>query len=60
MDTVRAEFLFLNRLRESGKCNMFGASPYLAEAFDLGKREASDILIEWIQWVSETPSNRDL
>ena len=34
MSNVRAEFEFLNRLRESGETNMFGASPYLACAFD--------------------------
>lgn len=60
MTTVREEFLFLNRLRESGATNMFGASPYLAKAFDLDKREASDILVEWISWIQENPSNRDL
>lgn len=60
MTTVREEFLFLNRLRESGATNMFGASPYLAKAFHLDKREASTLLMEWMQWVSANPSNRDL
>ena len=60
MSNVRAEFEFLNRLRESGETNMFGASPYLACAFDLPKREASKILIEWMQWVESNPSNRDI
>jgi hypothetical protein len=60
MSNVRAEFEFLNRLRESGETNMFGASPYLACAFDLPKREASKILVEWMQWVESNPSNRDL
>ena len=56
MSNVRAEFEFLNRLRESGETNMYGASPYLACAFDLPKREASKILVEWMQWVDEEPS----
>ena len=60
MSNVRAEFEFLNRLRESGETNMFGASPYLACAFDIPKREASKILIEWMQWVESNPSNRDI
>lgn len=60
MSNVRAEFEFLNRLRESGETNMFGASPYLACAFDIPKREASKILVEWMQWVESNPSNRDL
>jgi hypothetical protein len=57
---VRAEFEFLNRLRESGETNMFGASPYLACAFDLPKREASKILVEWMSWVNEEPSRVNL
>ena len=60
MSNVRAEFEFLNRLRESGETNMYGASPYLACAFDLPKREASKILVEWMQWVDEEPSRVDL
>ncbi len=60
MSNVRPEFEFLNRLRESGETNMFGASPYLACAFDLPKREASKILVEWMQWVESNPSNRDI
>ena len=60
MSNVRPEFEFLNRLRESGETNMFGASPYLACAFDIPKREASKILVEWMQWVESNPSNRDI
>lgn len=60
MSNVRAEFEFLNRLRESGETNMYGASPYLACAFDLPKREASKILMEWMQWVTEEPSRVNL
>ena len=53
-------FIYLNRLRESGETNMFGASPYLQCAFSMKKREASKILVEWMQWVQSNPSNRDL
>ena len=60
MSNVRAEFEFLNRLRESGETNMYGASPYLACAFDLPKREASKILMEWMQWVNAEPSRVNL
>ena len=60
MSNVRAEFEFLNRLRESGETNMYGASPYLACAFDLPKREASKILVEWMEWVNEEPSRVNL
>ena len=54
------QFIYLNKLRESGETNMYGASPYLQCAFDLPKREASKVLIEWMEWVSANPSNRDL
>lgn len=57
---IRPEFEFLNRLRESGETNMFGASPYLADEFNLPKRDAGKILTEWMQWVSAQPSNRNL
>lgn len=60
MSNVRDEFIYLNRLRESGETNMYGASPYLASAYDIPRREASKILGEWMAWVNENPSNRDL
>jgi len=41
-------FEYLNLLRESGVTNMFGAAPYLQEAFDLSKTEARAILGEWM------------
>ena len=56
---IRNEFIFLNRLRESGATNMFGAAPYLESAFDLDRREAKAALMAWMQWVNENPSNRD-
>ena len=54
------QFIYLNKLRESGETNMYGASPYLACAFDLPKREASKVLIEWMEWVNSNPANLDL
>jgi hypothetical protein len=59
MSNIRPEFEFLNRLREGGTTNMYSASPILAFAFDHPKHEASKILLEWMSWVSENPSNRD-
>ncbi len=56
---IREEFLFLNRLRESGATNMFGASSWLEDEFDLTPREARTALSEWMQWVNENPSNLD-
>ena len=57
---IREEFTYLNRLRESGATNMFGAAPYLEMEFDLDRREAKQVLMAWMQWVGENPSNRDM
>ena len=57
---MRKEFIYLNRLRESGATNMFGAAPYLEMEFDLDRREAKQVLMAWMQWVGENPSNRDM
>ena len=57
---IREEFIFLNRLRESGETNMFGAAPYLEFEFELTNREARRLVADWMSWVSENPSNRDL
>lgn len=46
-------FEFLNELRESGVTNMFGAGPYLQEAFGLDRREARNIVIEWMESFSK-------
>jgi hypothetical protein len=60
MTEVRKEFLFLNRLRETGATNMFGATPYLVKHMKMKEAEARKVLIEWMKWVEEEPSNRDL
>lgn len=39
---------YLDKLRESGETNMFGATPYLQEEFGLDKHEARVILKEWV------------
>jgi hypothetical protein len=59
MSTIRKDFLYLNRLRESGVTNMFGASPYLQDAFGFDRKEAKTALMEWMQWVNDDPNNRD-
>ena len=42
-------FDYLDTLRETGVVNMFGATPYVQEAFDLTKAEARAILKEWME-----------
>ena len=44
---------FLLALRDSGVTNMFGAAPYLQKEFGLDKREAREILANWMQSFSE-------
>ena len=45
---------FLDELRESGVTNMFGATPYLMQAFDyLAEDEARDILKSWMETFSQ-------
>ena len=44
---------FLNDLRDSGVTNMFGAAPYLQKEFGLDKREARQVLANWMQSFSE-------
>ncbi len=39
---------YLDRLRESGETNMFGATPYLMEEFGLSKADAHKILSHWM------------
>ena len=43
------EFEYLNRLRESGETNMFGAGRYLQNDFGLSKYEARDIVLAWMK-----------
>ena len=43
-------FNFLFRLQKSGKTNMFGAVPYLRQAFPtLTRQSAEAILLEWME-----------
>lgn len=54
MEKYFEEFEYLNVLRESGVTNMFGAAPYLQEAFDINKSEAKTILSLWMKSFKET------
>jgi len=39
---------FLKRLRAGGRSNMYGAIPYLMQAFALDRAEAFRIVCEWV------------
>jgi hypothetical protein len=45
--------VFLDDLRESGAINMFGAAPYVADAFGVSKYEARDLVIKWMETFGE-------
>ena len=51
---------FLNDLRDSGVTNMFGAAPYLQREFGLDKREARQVLANWMQSFSENLDEMDM
>lgn len=59
MSTQLKYYTFLNNLRRSGVTNMFGASPYLREEFELDANMARKILVEWMEWASQNPHNLD-
>jgi len=45
---------YLNNLRESGVCNMFGAGEYLEKKFGLTKSEARSVLTDWMRTFKKT------
>ena len=40
-------FDFLDDLRDSGEINMWGAAPYVQEAYDLDSDDARYVLVKW-------------
>ena len=44
---------YLDRLRESGIVNMFGAGEYIETEFDLTKQDAKEILLDWMRTFAE-------
>lgn len=54
MNATKAEIHeFLLALRDSGQINMFGAGPYLQEAFGLSRSEAKQALLDWVKDMSQ-------
>ena len=45
-------FEYLDTLRDTGVTNMFGAGPYLEQAFDIDRREAKTVSMEWMKQYS--------
>ena len=52
-DAIEEMLVYLDELRESGETNMFGARPYLMEAFDLDKPTGAKVLTYWMQTFEE-------
>jgi len=46
-------FCFLDDLRESGACNMFGSGVYLQEMFGINRRESQEVVLEWMNTFNE-------
>lgn len=52
-EQVTEMFEYLDKLRESGETNMFGARPYVEEMFDLDKKVAGAVLTKWMRTFSD-------
>lgn len=50
---------YLDDLGEDGTINMYGARPYLVDAFELTKHEASKVLSEWMQFKRTQDNDTD-
>ena len=46
-------FQYLNKLRESGVTNMYGASPYIQSKFGLDRQDSRILLSIWMSNFSE-------
>lgn len=50
---------FLKRLHAGGRSNMYGAIPYLMQAFELDRESAFRVVCEWVdRHQGEAASNR--
>ena len=45
--------LYLDALRESGACNMFGAAEYVASEYHLDRFTAKRVLVYWMETYAE-------
>ncbi len=48
-EQMKEYFDYLVELRDSGETNMWGAAPYLVNAFGLSHTNARKVLIAWIE-----------
>ena len=52
-------YLFLDELRNTGVTNMMGATPFLVIEFDLKRKEARNILMDWMNTFEERHPNEN-
>ena len=53
-NTEQSVFLFLDELRKSGACNMWGAGQYVRENYpELEKQQVKDLVLKWMKTFSE-------
>ena len=52
-------YKFLEALRRTGVCNMYGASVYLEECYNLSTKEARSILANWMDNYNELSDKYD-
>jgi hypothetical protein len=50
-------FDYLDTLRDSGVTNMFGATPYLQNEFEMTRKEASTVLQAWMNQFKKETTN---
>jgi hypothetical protein len=48
---------YLSALRDSGRINMFGATPYLQDRFGLTRAEAKAALLQWMESFKQEKTN---
>jgi hypothetical protein len=54
MTTQKQVSSFLDALRQSGACNMFGSGKYVSENFsDLDKKEVETMVLHWMKHFGE-------
>ena len=55
-EDVAEFFEYLDGLRASGATNMFGATPYVMDEFDMDRRTAEAVLTGWMTTFSNEPA----
>jgi hypothetical protein len=49
MGGLAEQFNYLDQLRDSGRTNMFAASPYLEQRFEMSIADARNVLSQWMK-----------